>query len=46
MRLAAPGPWKHPKTGAYYLRQRVPTDLTHKAKGKVVAVPVVARLRA
>jgi hypothetical protein len=39
MRLAMPGPWKHLNTGAYYLRQRVPSDLTKKAKGKLIAVP-------
>lgn len=40
MRLAMPGPWKHPTTSTYYLRQRVPADLTKSARGKLVAVPI------
>ncbi len=33
-------PWKHPATGSYYLRERVPQDLAGKLKGRKVAVPV------
>ena len=40
MSLSMPSPVKHPKTGTYYLRQRVPVDLKEKAKGKIVALPV------
>jgi len=40
MGLPMPSPYKHPKTGVYYLRQRVPADLKDKAKGQTVALPI------
>lgn len=40
MSLRMPGPWKHPKTGVYYLRQRAPTDLKHFPLDGKVAIPV------
>lgn len=46
MSLSMPSPVKHPKTGTYYLRQRVPVDLKEKAKGKIVALPVNDALKA
>lgn len=45
MSLSMPSPVKHPKTGTYYLRQRVPVDLREKAKGKTVALPVNGGLK-
>lgn len=45
MSLSMPSPVKHPKTGTYYLRQRVPVDLKEKAKGKTVALPVNGGLK-
>lgn len=45
MSLSMPSPVKHPKTGTYYLRQRVPVDLKEKAKGKIVALPVYGGLK-
>jgi len=35
-----PSPYKRPKTGTYYFRQRVPVDLKAKAQGRIVALPV------
>ncbi|CAO4182709.1 DUF6538 domain-containing protein [Methylorubrum populi] len=40
MALMTARPWKHPKTGTYYLRQRTPLDLLHSVKGQSVALPV------
>lgn len=40
MSLRMPGPWKHPKTGVYYLRQRAPTDLKDFPLDGKVAIPV------
>lgn len=40
MTLMTARPWKHPKTGTYYLRQRTPLDLLHSVKGQSVALPV------
>ncbi|TPK36353.1 DUF6538 domain-containing protein [Mesorhizobium sp. B2-5-3] len=40
MSLRMPGPWKHPKTGIYYLRQRAPTDLKNTPMTGQVAIPV------
>jgi hypothetical protein len=40
MSLRMPGPWKHPKTGVYYLRQRAPTDLKNMSMAGQVAIPV------
>lgn len=45
MSLSMPSPVKHPKTGTYYLRQRVPVDLKEKARGKSVALPVNGGLK-
>lgn len=45
MSLLMPSPVKHPKTGTYYLRQRVPVDLKEKARGKSVALPVDKALK-
>lgn len=41
-----PGPWKHPKTGVYYLRQRAPTDLKNFPLDGKVAIPVGDIIRA
>ncbi|MCJ8507949.1 hypothetical protein MUU53_08470 [Rhizobium lemnae] len=38
MVLSMPSPYKHPATGVYWYRQRVPTRLKSAAKGKVVTV--------
>lgn len=35
-----PGPWKHPETGTYYLRERVPADLRSKAAGRSTCVSI------
>jgi integrase len=35
-----PGPWKHPATGTYYLRERVPADLKRKAAGQSLELPI------
>ncbi|MEJ5084139.1 DUF6538 domain-containing protein [Brucella pseudogrignonensis] len=40
MGLPMPSPYKHPKTGVYYLRQRVPADLKDEARGRIVALPI------
>ncbi|WP_189502147.1 DUF6538 domain-containing protein [Mesorhizobium sp. M00.F.Ca.ET.216.01.1.1] len=40
MSLRMPGPWKHPKTGVYYLRQRAPTDLKNTPMAGQVTIPV------
>lgn len=40
MSLSMPSPYKHPKTGVYYLRQRVPVDLKDKARGQTVSLQV------
>ncbi|WP_195176420.1 DUF6538 domain-containing protein [Mesorhizobium sp. INR15] len=40
MSLRMPGPWKHPDTGVYYLRQRVPSDLASRPIEVTVAIPV------
>ncbi len=40
MGLRMASPWKHPATGSYYLRERIPQDLAGKLKGRKVAVPV------
>lgn len=45
MGLPIPAPYKHPKTGVYYLRQRVPADLKDKARGKIVALPISGTLK-
>jgi len=45
MSLSMPSPYKHPKTGVYYLRQRVPADLKDKAKGQTVALPIAGALK-
>ena len=40
MSLRMPGPWKHPTTGVYYLRQRRPADLASAQFADAVAIPV------
>ena len=35
-----PGPWQHTKTGAYYVRQRAPSDLKNFPLDGKVAIPV------
>lgn len=40
MALMTARPWKHPKTGAYHLRQRTPLDLVARVKGQAVSLPV------
>ncbi|CAB4325666.1 phage integrase family site specific recombinase [Brucella sp. 191011898] len=45
MGLPMPAPYKYPKTGVYYLRQRVPADLKDKARGKIVAIPISGTLK-
>ncbi|MBP1807695.1 DUF6538 domain-containing protein [Rubellimicrobium aerolatum] len=40
MGLRMATPWKHPTTGAYYLRERVPTDLIATVKGRKVVLTV------
>ena len=40
MSLSMPSPFKHPATRVYYLRQRVPNDITAKAIGRLVSLPV------
>lgn len=32
--------WKHPTTGTYYLRERVPADLVVRLRGRKVSLPV------
>lgn len=38
-------PWKHPGPGNFYLRERVPTDLTATVKGRKVSVLVNGQVR-
>nr|WP_162623641.1 tyrosine-type recombinase/integrase [Paracoccus saliphilus] len=33
-------PWKHPESGFFYLRERVPVAIAEQAKGRRVVVPV------
>lgn len=40
MVLAMPSPYKHPSTGVYWYRQRVPARLQSAAKGKLVTVTI------
>ncbi|MBB4041809.1 integrase [Microvirga flocculans] len=40
MILKMAAPWKHPETGALYLRQRTPEDLVAALKGTTVTLPV------
>jgi integrase len=40
MGLRMASPWKHPQTGTYYLRERVPLDLVDGVRGRRVTVPV------
>jgi hypothetical protein len=40
MVLSMPSPYKHPDTGVYWLRQRVPARLVSVARGKMVTVTV------
>lgn len=40
MGLRMPGPEKHPKTGVYYFRQRVPTNLVALARGNRITVMI------
>jgi len=40
MVLKMPSPWKDPKTGVFYFRVRVPSDLMAKVKGQTINLPV------
>lgn len=40
MVLPMPSPYKHPTTGIYWLKQRVPSRLVRNAKGKSVTITV------
>lgn len=40
MGLRMASPCKHPKSGIYYLRERVPSAIAEQAKGRRLAVPV------
>lgn len=40
MVLSMPSPYKHPATGVYWYRQRVPARLKASAKGKNVTLTV------
>ncbi|MGN6143204.1 MAG: DUF6538 domain-containing protein [Mesorhizobium sp.] len=40
MSLRMPGPWPHPQTGVYYLRQRSPSDLKGALVPEQVTLPV------
>jgi integrase len=41
-----PSPYKHPKTGVYWFRQRVPADIRAVAKGRTAHVHIGARTAA
>ncbi len=43
MVLSMPSPYKHPETGVYWYRQRVPARLVTSAKGKTVTVTIDGR---
>lgn len=45
MSLRMPGPWKHPDTGIYYLRQRRPKEFASTQIEEPVAVPVAETTR-
>jgi hypothetical protein len=40
MVLKMASPWKDPKTGVFYLRVRVPSDLRAKVKGQIISLPI------
>ncbi|WP_299912002.1 tyrosine-type recombinase/integrase [uncultured Paracoccus sp.] len=40
MGLRMPTPWKHPDSGTYYLRERIPAGVVATAKGRTVSVSV------
>src|SRR5690554_2852477 len=40
MVLPMPSPYKHPATGVYWIKQRVPARLLARAKGHLVTVTV------
>ena len=40
MGLRMASPWKHPESGSFYLRERVPVAIAGQAKGRRVVVPV------
>lgn len=44
MALSMPRPYKHPRTGVYWYRQRVPSALLTAAKGKRVTVTIDGRI--
>lgn len=44
MVLSMPSPYKHPKTGVYWYRQRVPASLGALAKGKTVTVTLEGKV--
>lgn len=43
MVLSMPSPSKHPKTGVYWCRQRVPASVSSVAKGKIVSVTIAGK---
>ncbi|MBT1155698.1 site-specific integrase [Aminobacter anthyllidis] len=45
MSLRMPGPWKHPDTGIYYLRQRRPKEFASTQIEEPVAIPVAETIR-
>lgn len=40
MGLRMASPWKHPESGFFYLRERVPVAIAEQAKGRRVVAPV------
>ncbi|WP_457106331.1 DUF6538 domain-containing protein [Methylobacterium sp. P5_C11] len=40
MSLRVAKPWKDPKSGVYYLRQRTPVDLAARLKGQTLSLPI------
>src|SRR5687767_4226142 len=45
MVLSMSQPWKHPRTGVFYLRERVPADLKDKLKKQKLTVRVAGQDR-
>jgi hypothetical protein len=43
MVLKMASPWKDPKSGVFYLRVRVPSDLLSNVKDKSIGLPVDSR---
>ncbi|MCQ2005400.1 DUF6538 domain-containing protein [Rhizobium sp. NRK18] len=44
MSLRMATPWKHPKSGVYYFRKRVPINLVDAFRGKEVKLSLHTRL--